>query len=678
MGRHAALASVVVSVLVLMGSGSASAIEPAATFNVTRFDDPPGGSCTVGDCSLRQAIAAVNPRHASDTIEIPAGTIVLDPALASLSITRGDITIEGAGPRSTAISGADGTRVLSLSFSTNSAPVTVRKLSVVHGHVNAAGAGIAVNPGRLNLDQVALTDNHGLADGGGLAVDTGAQVTVARSTIARNSANGNGGGIRVAGTSGAAGGGSAVTVTDSTITSNSAMLGGGLLVAAGDSNSHPAAALTNVTLSGNDANAGGDLERFDAPGGSQSGALSVADTIIAAAARGGNCDGGMTDAGNNIDSAGDCGLIPAGTSLIAVDPLIGPLADNGGPTDTHLLQPGSPAIEGGAACATTHDQRGVNRADDAHHTGVGCDIGAYEAIQTTDLAITNSGSPNPVAAGSTVTYTLTVASPALSPAEPNEAAQPVVQDTLPLGTALVSATPTQGTCNGTATVTCALGHLADGASAQITLVVKTGDGGTISDTATVSSPRIDSNPADDSATAATTVTPPNNTTGNQEPGVGNQQPGAGNQQPGMGNQQPVIDLSIPPAFTGRLSLKPSSFPAANAGPSAARATGTTVRYTLTEPASVTFTVQQQRPGRKVGKRCAKPTKTNSNKRKCTRPVTLQGSFRRASALGRNSFHFTGRLAGKKLKPGHYKLVGTATNSAGKRSKALAASFRIKK
>ena len=60
---------------------------------------------------------------------------------------------------------------------------------------------------------------------------------------------------------------------------------------------------------------------------------------------------------------------------IFLDPLLGPLQDNGGPTFTHALLPGSPAIDHIPAenCEVTTDQRGVARPQ-----GAACDIGAYE------------------------------------------------------------------------------------------------------------------------------------------------------------------------------------------------------------------------------------------------------------------------------------------------------------
>jgi FG-GAP-like repeat/FG-GAP repeat len=133
------------------------------------------------------------------------------------------------------------------------------------------------------------------------------------------------------------------------------------------------------------------------------------------------------------------------------------------------------------------------------------------------------------------------------------------------------------------------------------------------------------------------------------------------------------------AAVGKVTISPSAFPAAPSGPSALAAKrryGTKVSYTLNEAASVLFTVVHPQPGRKAGGgRCVKPTRANRRARKCTRLVAIRGSFMRAGSAGGNSFRFTGRLAGLKLKPGEYQLV--ATPSAGGRSgRARSASFRI--
>jgi hypothetical protein len=109
-----------------------------------------------------------------------------------------------------------------------------------------------------------------------------------------------------------------------------------------------------------------------------------------------------------------------------------------------------------------------------------------------------------------------------------------------------------------------------------------------------------------------------------------------------------------------------------------RTFGAKVTYTLNQVASVRFTVAQPQAGRK-GKRgaCVKPTRRNRNARKCTRLVTLRGSFTLAGRSGANSFRFTGRLARRALKPGKYKLVATPS-AGGQTGRSVNAAFRIVK
>jgi hypothetical protein len=133
-----------------------------------------------------------------------------------------------------------------------------------------------------------------------------------------------------------------------------------------------------------------------------------------------------------------------------------------------------------------------------------------------------------------------------------------------------------------------------------------------------------------------------------------------------------------PAASG-LAVTASTFRAASRGASIAavrRPIGTTVRYRLTEAAKVRFTVQREKAGRKVGKTCKAPTRANRTKRACKRFVAVAGSFTHSGKNGANSFKFTGRLGGRKLAPGTYRLTGVPTDAAGNRGVARTVRFKI--
>jgi len=136
---------------------------------------------------------------------------------------------------------------------------------------------------------------------------------------------------------------------------------------------------------------------------------------------------------------------------------------------------------------------------------------------------------------------------------------------------------------------------------------------------------------------------------------------------------------LAPSIT-RLSLRPVAFRAARRGASVAVATGARVTFTLSRAAYVTFTVERVLSGRRVGGRCVAPGAGNRRRPSCTRYVTLKGSFRYPgsgfAAAGARGFKFTGRLAGRSLTPGSYRLVAVALGAAGPRSSASRSAFRI--
>jgi len=120
-----------------------------------------------------------------------------------------------------------------------------------------------------------------------------------------------------------------------------------------------------------------------------------------------------------------------------------------------------------------------------------------------DLAITKVAGAGPFFAGGNVNFTITVTNNG-----PAAATSVTVVDTLPAGSTLVSATPSQGSCTGTGPVNCALGGLAASGSATIALVVRSSSTpGTLTNTATVSAAQTDPNPANNTTTANATTGP---------------------------------------------------------------------------------------------------------------------------------------------------------------------------
>jgi hypothetical protein len=139
----------------------------------------------------------------------------------------------------------------------------------------------------------------------------------------------------------------------------------------------------------------------------------------------------------------------------------------------------------------------------------------------------------------------------------------------------------------------------------------------------------------------------------------------------------------PPVATGakpaiKVSMAPSAFRAAAAGPSSApTGAGARVSYTLTRPANVVFTVTRRVPGRRAGKRCVAPRPSNRRAKRCTRTRRF-GSFREQGTAGTNVVVFRGRINGRRLAPGRYQLVAVATDESGRASRPQTKSFRILK
>jgi uncharacterized repeat protein (TIGR01451 family) len=140
---------------------------------------------------------------------------------------------------------------------------------------------------------------------------------------------------------------------------------------------------------------------------------------------------------------------------------------------------------------------------------IGYTGGASAAPGPTDLSIIKTDSPDPVVQGDNLTYTIRVTNNGIGGTA--DAENVVVTDNLPASKDVdfVSATSTAGTCKKTGdTVTCELGTVTASGSQTVTIVVRTKKSGTLSNTASVTASLLDTNGANNSATAATTVSKP--------------------------------------------------------------------------------------------------------------------------------------------------------------------------
>lgn len=134
------------------------------------------------------------------------------------------------------------------------------------------------------------------------------------------------------------------------------------------------------------------------------------------------------------------------------------------------------------------------------------------------------------------------------------------------------------------------------------------------------------------------------------------------------------------ATLSELRISPRKFRAAPRGGSIVRpaAVGTRVSYRVSLAARVRFRVERSRPGRRVGGRCVAPTRSNRAAPRCRRFVRLRGSFEHAGQAGQNAFRFSGRLRGRRLLPGRYRLRAAPVLAGSRLGALVRAPFRIVK
>ncbi|HEX2443916.1 MAG TPA: carbohydrate binding domain-containing protein [Vicinamibacterales bacterium] len=370
-------------------------LEPVRNVTVaTSADSGPG--------SLRQHLAALPaggsvafaPALAGETIVLTSGPLVLAK----------DVVIDASAAPGLTLSGNGADRVFIINSGTEA---TLRHLTVANGFGFDLAGGI-LNNGSLTLEDSTVRDNSvgaatnefwkggggiysgdsstlvvrrstirgnttQLVDGGGLHAFFNATVTVDATTIAGNTAGNVGGGIRSLGN---------VTVTNSTLSGNTstAWYGGAAFHTDG------VMELVNSTVTANISNAGGPAALFVGTFTNAGATLRLTNSIVSGnTIAGGSASAGcfagffgsgpvtLASGGNNVAGDASCNLTASGDQP-GTDPLLGALANNGGPTATHMPAPGSPAIDAAnpAFCPPV-DQRGIMRPQ-----GAACDAGSVE------------------------------------------------------------------------------------------------------------------------------------------------------------------------------------------------------------------------------------------------------------------------------------------------------------
>ncbi|MEZ5465596.1 MAG: CSLREA domain-containing protein [Lysobacteraceae bacterium] len=381
----------------------------AAVHQVTKTADTDDGICDA-DCSLREAIdEAVN--SLTDDIITFAPSFYLAPTTITLGgseiVISGPSTleIEGPGESLLTIDGDNASRIFVVEADTK---VSIRGMTLTRGNgagaansgragafynnggvvllenivfdrntANNAGALCTANEGDTTVWNTLFIENTALTSSGGAIQNfSGATLKVYNSTFFRNTSNSTtgGGGAQLNGTA---------VIANSTFSENHAQGGDG----GGISSNGPYLLLVNSTFAYNraDDEAGGLHRRTTNPGGYLRNNI-FANNQDVAGTPDVDANADITSLGNNIVGSATGTLSWLGSDLLDVDPLLMPLAFNGGDTPSHGLDSASPAIDAGQACVLvancasdnlglmlTFDQRGTSRP-----TGSGVDIGAHE------------------------------------------------------------------------------------------------------------------------------------------------------------------------------------------------------------------------------------------------------------------------------------------------------------
>ena len=340
------------------------------------------------------------------TIDVAAGTYRENITVSAANLNS--LTIAGAGASSTTVNGGAAGPVFSISGGT----VTLSGLTITNGSGSSSEGGAVINGGTLTITNCTISGNtaggSSTSYGGAIYNYGGGIININESTLSGNSAAYGG---AIANNSGT------VNITDSTLSGNTASSDGGVIynnstlniadstlygnTATGNGGAISeylgAANITASTLYGNTAGIGGAIYL-------PTNSTAKFSASIVAGNTGGNCNGTTVDSGYNLTDDSSCGFSASTDRIVTTGLLLGPLANNGGPTSTILPQSGSPAIGviplnitiNSVQVCPRIDQRGL-----ASATNVQCNIGAVEG----DFQSVSFTSSTPSATVGGTTYT---------------------------------------------------------------------------------------------------------------------------------------------------------------------------------------------------------------------------------------------------------------------------------
>jgi hypothetical protein len=351
-----------------------AAADTDVTVNDTRdLPDPspssgPDCQSTAGTCTLRAAIQRANNQLGTHIIRLPAGTFRItragqdeDRAETGDFDIRGNIVIFGAGAKNTVIDAAG----LDRAFDVINGSLKLQSLKVTNGTPASGGGGAIRAAAPVILNRVHLFGNND-------TIFTSRDLSIVRSTI-----TGNGPGIQVFEL------GSTLLIKPDIIISESTISGNGVGIFL--DNGRYSVQIFHSTIAQNNKGI-----KALAYAGAQELLLRqviLADNAFGNANEPANCEieiGVLVTASQNVDSDGTCGFTTDSGNLILVNPQLGPLADNGGHTPTHIFNNPLLLDAGafpGAGCSDT-DQRGFPRP-----FGSRCDIGAIESQGPVGIAV---------------------------------------------------------------------------------------------------------------------------------------------------------------------------------------------------------------------------------------------------------------------------------------------------